>query len=74
MSTGGVSMGEKDYLKRVLVTDLGATIHFGAVLMKPGLVLFLKKCNGFSEVYLEDICINLLFCFVGSRQPLPRVL
>lgn len=29
-------MGEKDYLKRVLVSDLGATIHFGAVLMKPG--------------------------------------
>lgn len=32
-------MGEKDYLKRVLVTDLGATIHFGCVLMKPGLVV-----------------------------------
>jgi len=29
-------MGEKDYLKRVLKEDLGAKIHFGALLMKPG--------------------------------------
>lgn len=33
---GGVSMGEKDYLKRVLKTDLDADIHFGSLLMKPG--------------------------------------
>jgi molybdopterin biosynthesis enzyme len=29
-------MGERDYLKRVLETDLSAEIHFGSVLMKPG--------------------------------------
>jgi gephyrin len=36
VSTGGVSMGERDYMRQVLETDLKATIHFGSVLMKPG--------------------------------------
>lgn len=36
VSSGGVSMGEKDYLKPVLEDILGATIHFGRVFMKPG--------------------------------------
>jgi len=36
VSTGGVSMGERDFLKQVLVTDVKAEIHFGSVLMKPG--------------------------------------
>ncbi|CAH2052081.1 unnamed protein product, partial [Iphiclides podalirius] len=34
--TGGVSMGERDLLKPVLVQDFGATLHFGRVRMKPG--------------------------------------
>jgi gephyrin len=41
VTTGGVSMGEKDLLKEILVADLGATIHFGRVQMKPGYVSFL---------------------------------
>lgn len=36
ISTGGVSMGEKDLVKRVLTEDLEASIHFGRVFMKPG--------------------------------------
>ncbi|KAG0165198.1 hypothetical protein DFQ30_008843 [Apophysomyces sp. BC1015] len=36
ISTGGVSMGEADYIKPILEQKLGATIHFGRVLMKPG--------------------------------------
>ena len=36
VSSGGVSMGEKDLLKPVLENCLGATIHFGRVFMKPG--------------------------------------
>ncbi len=35
ISTGGVSMGEKDYIKPIL-SQLGAKIHFGRVRMKPG--------------------------------------
>jgi molybdopterin biosynthesis enzyme len=41
VTTGGVSMGEKDLLKEILVADLGAVIHFGRVQMKPGYVSFL---------------------------------
>ncbi|XP_063541501.1 gephyrin [Cydia strobilella] len=34
--SGGVSMGERDLLKPVLLNDFGATLHFGRVRMKPG--------------------------------------
>ncbi|XP_016889293.1 gephyrin b isoform X6 [Cynoglossus semilaevis] len=37
ITSGGVSMGEKDYLKQVMDIDLHAQIHFGRVFMKPGL-------------------------------------
>ncbi|KAG8627830.1 hypothetical protein KVT40_003703 [Elsinoe batatas] len=36
ITTGGVSMGEKDLLKSTLLGPLGGTIHFGRVSMKPG--------------------------------------
>ncbi|VIO98596.1 Uncharacterized protein BM_BM5625 [Brugia malayi] len=35
--SGGVSMGEKDYLKDVLQNQLNFTIKFGRVMIKPGL-------------------------------------
>nr|XP_006815801.1 PREDICTED: gephyrin-like [Saccoglossus kowalevskii] len=36
ITTGGVSMGEKDLLKYVLQVKLGATLHFARVFLKPG--------------------------------------
>ncbi|XP_013776811.1 gephyrin-like isoform X2 [Limulus polyphemus] len=36
VSSGGVSMGERDILKQVLENSFGAKIHFGRVFMKPG--------------------------------------
>lgn len=36
ITTGGVSMGEFDFIKRVLVEDFEAKTHFGRVNMKPG--------------------------------------
>ena len=36
VTTGGVSMGDKDLLRQVLVEDLHAQIHFARVHMKPG--------------------------------------
>lgn len=36
ITTGSMSMGDKDYLKEVLVVDFGAEILFGRVFMKPG--------------------------------------
>lgn len=37
VTSGGVSMGEKDLIKEVLMNDFGFEIHFGRVWMKPGL-------------------------------------
>ncbi|KAI8976236.1 MoaB/Mog domain-containing protein [Pilobolus umbonatus] len=36
ISTGGVSMGEADFIKPILEQKLDATIHFGRVMLKPG--------------------------------------
>lgn len=36
ITTGGVSMGERDLVKQVLTDLFGATIHFGRIFMKPG--------------------------------------
>ncbi|XP_072378222.1 gephyrin [Diabrotica undecimpunctata] len=36
ITSGGISMGEFDILKQVLVEDFGAEIHFARVNMKPG--------------------------------------
>ena len=36
VTTGGVSMGEHDYIKGILQQRLNAEIHFGRVCMKPG--------------------------------------
>ena len=36
VTTGGVSMGDRDLLRQVLVQKFNATIHFGRVHMKPG--------------------------------------
>jgi gephyrin len=45
VSTGGVSMGERDFLKEVLSKDFQAKIHFGSVLMKPGKPTTFATCN-----------------------------
>lgn len=39
LTTGGVSMGEKDLFKSILTDKLNAKIHFGRVLLKPGYLL-----------------------------------
>lgn len=36
ISTGGMSMGQRDIIKDVLIQDLGVKIHFGRLAMKPG--------------------------------------
>ena len=36
ITTGGVSMGELDLLKPTLERNMGGTVHFGRVTMKPG--------------------------------------
>jgi molybdopterin biosynthesis enzyme len=36
ISTGGISMGEKDIMEQVFVNGMGGTVHFGRLDMKPG--------------------------------------
>lgn len=45
ITTGGVSMGEKDLLKSVFVQEFGAILHFGRVNMKPGKPTTFLTCN-----------------------------
>ena len=59
VSSGGVSMGEKDFLKPVLEDLLGATIHFGRVFMKPG------KPTTFATV-TKDGMRKLMFALPGN--------
>ena len=61
ITSGGVSMGEKDYIKPIL-EEMGACVHFGRVFMKPGLV----SCNS-----LLEVCFMSCWYPVESRPLLP---
>jgi len=45
VTTGGVSMGDRDLLRQVLVDQFGAEIHFARVAMKPGKPTTLASLN-----------------------------
>uniref|UniRef100_A0AAZ3S0P2 Gephyrin n=1 Tax=Oncorhynchus tshawytscha TaxID=74940 RepID=A0AAZ3S0P2_ONCTS len=60
ITSGGVSMGEKDYLKQVLDIDLHAQIHFGRVFMKPGLP------TTFATLDMDGVR-KLIFALPGSN-------
>ncbi|KAI9102635.1 MoaB/Mog domain-containing protein [Phlyctochytrium arcticum] len=60
ITTGGVSMGELDLLKPVLEKDLGAKIHFGRVLLKPG------KPTTFATLTHTDNRKKLIFALPGN--------
>ena len=46
ITSGGVSMGEKDYLKLILQSDFDATqIHFSRVKIKPGMPFVFATCR-----------------------------
>lgn len=45
ITTGGVSMGERDVLKRILEVGFDAKIHFGRVNIKPGKPMTFITCD-----------------------------
>nr|CAD7440819.1 unnamed protein product [Timema bartmani] len=45
VTTGSVSMGERDILRDVLITDIGATVHYARVYMKPGKPTTFATCD-----------------------------
>lgn len=59
VSSGGVSMGEKDLLKTVLVKEFAAIIRFGRVFMKPG------KPTAFASLTYGDR-LKLVFGLPGN--------
>jgi len=59
ISTGGVSMGDKDLVKDVLVKDLKCELHFARLNMKPG------KPTTFATVNYNGKK-KLLFCLPGN--------
>lgn len=54
VTTGGVSMGERDMLRPVLTSDFNAEIHFAQVFMKPGKPTTFATCqfNGHKKLIL----------------------
>ncbi|CAF4584032.1 unnamed protein product [Rotaria socialis] len=53
ISTGGVSMGDKDLIKSILTNRFNATIHFGRLQMKPGKPTTFATCevNGKKKLF-----------------------
>ncbi|CAF0943577.1 unnamed protein product [Adineta steineri] len=53
ISTGGVSMGDKDLIKSILTEKFHATIHFGRLQMKPGKPTTFATCeiNGKKKLF-----------------------
>ncbi|KAI9145814.1 MoaB/Mog domain-containing protein [Paraphysoderma sedebokerense] len=68
ISTGGVSMGEKDFMKDILVRNLGATIHFGRVKMKPGKPITFATVPANQDPTNHTLTLKekFLFCLPGN--------
>jgi len=84
VTTGGVSVGDYDYVKDIIKDELACEVLFQGVNIKPGLhILFAKKGNkyiiglpGFaysSTVTFLLYVLPLLFKFKGSNESLPIV-
>ena len=64
VTTGGISMGEKDVMEDVLVQKFGAKVHFGRIHMKPG------KPTTFMTIKVPGVDRRprtcLIFCLPGN--------
>jgi gephyrin len=73
ISTGGVSMGEVDCVKACLL-DMGATIHFGRVNMKPGKPTTFATLHGKVFFALPGNPVSAMVCFYVFVSPALRKL
>ena len=65
ITTGGISMGEKDIIENVLVNLFGANVHFGRIHMKPGKPTTFMTIGVEGQNHLQKkIC--LAFCLPGN--------
>lgn len=64
ISTGGISMGEKDNMEQLFVEGMGGKVHFGRMNMKPGkpttMITIDKESND------GTICRKLVFALPGN--------
>ncbi|CAH8863797.1 unnamed protein product [Trichobilharzia szidati] len=70
ITSGGVSMGERDIISQILVDEFQATLHFGRVFMKPGkptTFLSVPRCttttNATTNLSQQSV---LVFCLPGN--------
>ncbi|MBI3879017.1 MAG: molybdopterin molybdotransferase MoeA [Verrucomicrobia bacterium] len=81
ISSGGVSVGEHDFVKEAF-TQLGGTVGFWQVAMKPGKPLVFGQCGGKFFFGLPGNPVSALVCFLvfvapalarwqGATEPLP---
>ncbi|MBT5876167.1 MAG: molybdopterin molybdotransferase MoeA [Candidatus Latescibacteria bacterium] len=71
LSTGGVSVGDYDYVKKVLV-DLGADMKFWKVRMKPGKPLAFGILNGKPYFGLPGNPVSCMVSFLLFARPALR--
>ena len=64
ITSGGVSMGEKDIIENVLCDKLGCQIHFGRLHMKPGKPTTFATYEKVTEDGREDKCF--IFAMPGN--------
>ncbi len=67
ITSGGVSMGEKDIIEKVLCEKLGCQIHFGRLHMKPGKPTTFGTCNK----VLPDGTSSMDKCFIFAMPGNP---
>lgn len=64
VTTGGVSMGETDLIKPVIENEIGGTIHFGRVAMKPGKPMTFATAGDKSNKLIFSLPGNPASCIV----------
>lgn len=63
ITTGGVSMGEKDIMEKVFVEGMGGEVHFGRMNMKPGKPTTFITIDRDTE---KGQCKKLIFALPGN--------
>lgn len=71
VTNGGVSVGDYDYMKRVL-DEMGAELRFWGVSQKPGRPLGFWLCRGKPVVGLPGYPVSAMVCFEVYVRPTIR--
>ena len=64
ITTGGISMGEKDIMEQVFVKGMGGKVHFGRMNMKPGKFLSCVIVCSDKFAFIDRPCIFYVLTYV----------